>query len=54
LPKGAFFLRPGKIGLAIGDPMPTEGLTAQDRTRFTEALQQQVEGLRERAIHLSK
>ena len=50
LPKGAFFLRPGVIGLVAGDPMPTAGLTARDRNRFTEALQEQVVRLRDRAM----
>ena len=52
LPKGAFFLRPATIGLVVGDPMPTAGLTAADRNRFTEALQQQVGKLRDRAQEL--
>ena len=54
LPKGAFFLRPSRIGLVIGDPMPTAGLTAKDRTQFTEALQLQVETLRNRAMELTQ
>jgi 1-acyl-sn-glycerol-3-phosphate acyltransferase len=52
LPKGAFLLRPATIGLAIGDPMPTAGLTAADRNSFTEALQAQVGKLRDRAQQL--
>jgi 1-acyl-sn-glycerol-3-phosphate acyltransferase len=52
LPKGAFFLRPATIGLVAGDPMPTTGLTAADRNRFTEALQEQVGKLRDRAMQL--
>ncbi len=52
LPKGAFLLRPATIGLAIGDPMPTAGLTAADRNSFTEALQAQVGKLRDRAQEL--
>ena len=52
LPKGAFLLRPATIGLVAGDPMPTAGLTAADRNRFTEALQEQVGKLRDRAQEL--
>ena len=54
LPKGAFLLRPGRIGLVAGEPMSTAGLTAKDRAQFTEALQQQVEILRNRAMEISR
>jgi len=50
LPRRAVFLRPGHIRLVIGEPIPTAGLTAQDRDAFTERLQEAVAGLRMRAM----
>lgn len=42
MPKGAKLLRPGTIRLFAGEPVPTAGMTAQDRDRLTEILQARV------------
>ena len=36
-------VRPGRVVLHIGDPIPTEGLTLADRGRLTEQIREQVE-----------
>jgi hypothetical protein len=35
-------IRPGTIGLHVGDPIPTTGMKLQDRGRLTEMLQERV------------
>jgi len=42
LPMGSLLMRPGKIGLRIGDPIPTAGLTLQSRAALTARLRAQV------------
>lgn len=34
MPKGSMWVRPGKITLKIGEPIPTEGSTIRDRNRL--------------------
>lgn len=48
MPKGAMLLRPGTIWLFAGEPVSTAGMTAQDRDRLTELLQERVSELRAR------
>ncbi len=36
LPKGRIWVRPGKVRVVIGDPIPTEGLTKRDREKLAE------------------
>jgi 1-acyl-sn-glycerol-3-phosphate acyltransferase len=45
MPKGARLLRPGTIRLIAGEPVPTTGMTAQDRDRLTDLLRTSVNGL---------
>ncbi len=45
LPMNHFHIRPGKIELVAGEPIPTAGLTLHDAERLTEQVQQAVEGL---------
>jgi 1-acyl-sn-glycerol-3-phosphate acyltransferase len=45
LPMHSATLRPGKILLRIGDPVPTAGLTLRDRAAVTERVRQQVVGM---------
>ncbi len=42
LPMGSSLIRPGKVGLRIGDPVPTAGLTLQSRTALTASVRAQV------------
>ncbi len=35
LPMGSLVIRPGRVTLRIGDPIPTTGMTLKDRTRLT-------------------
>ncbi|MFN7922211.1 MAG: lysophospholipid acyltransferase family protein [Bryobacteraceae bacterium] len=54
LPKGAPLLRPGSISMVVGEPIPSVGLTAADRGRFTTQLQENVSRLLERAEALRR
>ena len=42
LPMGSNYVRPGRVVLRVGDPIPTSELKSQDRSRLTEILRQQV------------
>jgi len=44
--KGSFNIQPKKIGLVIGHPVPTTGLSIDDRNTVTESLRQQVVNLK--------
>ena len=44
--KGSFNIQPKKIGLVIGHPVPTTGLSIKDRNTVTETLRQQVVNLK--------
>jgi hypothetical protein len=46
-------MRPGHVVLRIGDPVPTAGLTAHDRSRVTEDVRAQVAAMLEDARALS-
>ena len=43
--KGSFFCRPGRVGLGVGDPIPTAGMTKQDSAYLTESLRARVSEL---------
>ena len=45
LPRGSLVVRPGKVLLRIGTPIPTTGLTLQDRTRLTADLRARIAAL---------
>jgi 1-acyl-sn-glycerol-3-phosphate acyltransferase len=53
LPMHSVHLRPGHVVLRIGDPIPTAGLTAHDRSRVTEEARGQVAAMLEDARALS-
>lgn len=42
LPMHSMHMRPGKVTLRVGDPIPTEGLTLADRGRITRELYERV------------
>jgi 1-acyl-sn-glycerol-3-phosphate acyltransferase len=42
LPMGSGTIRPGRVRLRIGDPIPTAGMTSQDRRALTKAAREQV------------
>jgi len=44
--KGSFNIHPKTIGLVIGHPVPTTGLSIEDRNTVTETLRQQVVNLK--------
>jgi hypothetical protein len=52
MPKGRKLLRPGVIRLLAGDPIPTAGLKANDRDRFTQGLQARVSELMDRVVQI--
>ena len=45
LAKGSLRLRPGKVRLAIGEPIPTQGLERADRRRLAQEVEEAVRGL---------
>jgi 1-acyl-sn-glycerol-3-phosphate acyltransferase len=45
LPMNSFHIRPGKIELLVGDPIPTAGCTLHDADKLTERVQKAVEDL---------
>jgi 1-acyl-sn-glycerol-3-phosphate acyltransferase len=45
LPMGRWLIKPGSIDLRIGDPIPTAGMTTQDRAQLNETLQERVSEL---------
>jgi 1-acyl-sn-glycerol-3-phosphate acyltransferase len=42
LPMGSLAVRPGRVSLRIGDPIPTAGLTLKDREALTRQLRQRI------------
>lgn len=42
LPMGSLNIRPGRVTMRIGDPVPTTGLTLKDRGQLTEELHERV------------
>ena len=44
LPMGSAVIRPGKVRLRIGDPIPTAGLKLQDRARLTSLIRERILG----------
>lgn len=47
LPMGSMEVRPGRVEVRIGDPIPTEGLTPAERSRLTSQLYDRVRDLLE-------
>jgi 1-acyl-sn-glycerol-3-phosphate acyltransferase len=45
LPMNSYHIRPGKIELLVGDPIPTAGCTLHDADKLTERVQKAVEDL---------
>ena len=45
IPIGSGIVRPGRVRLRVGDPIPTEGLSLKDRRKLTEQLRAQIEEL---------
>ena len=45
LPMHSANVRPGRVVLTIGEPIPTAGLTVQDRARLTSELHDRVAAL---------
>jgi len=50
LPMHTLVIRPGRVEMHVGDPIPTEGMKLQDRGRLTEMLQERVAELAGEAI----
>ena len=46
--KGSAFVRPVHVSVRIGKPIPTEGLTAEDRVTLIEDVRQSVQELLDR------
>ncbi len=42
LPAGSLVVRPGKVLMRIGEPIPTDGLTLQDRSRLTSEIRERL------------
>ncbi len=47
--RGGFTITPSRVGLAVGEPVPVEGLSTRDRAALTETLRARVAALREEA-----
>jgi 1-acyl-sn-glycerol-3-phosphate acyltransferase len=45
LPMGSLLVKPGRVTLRIGEPIPTAGMGIQDRRRLTRLLEERVAGL---------
>lgn len=45
LPMNSFHIRPGKIQMVVGDPIPTAGLTLHDAEKLSAQIQTEVEDL---------
>lgn len=45
LPMGSLTVRPGRVRMRIGDPIPTAGLTLQERSRLTAELRARIQGM---------
>ncbi len=50
LPPDGFAARPGKLRLAIGEPLATTGLAAADRREFAQRVRDQVSGLYDQLV----
>jgi 1-acyl-sn-glycerol-3-phosphate acyltransferase len=50
LPRGSFNASPGRVVLAVGDPIPTTGRTVADRAALTRLAREAIERLREEAM----
>lgn len=42
LPMGSILVRPGRVMLRVGEPLPSAGLTVQDRARLTAELRERI------------
>lgn len=49
LPRGSMVARPGKVVVAVGSPIPTEGLTYEDRNALLSKVEEVIRGLYEEA-----
>ena len=49
LRRGGFTITPSEVTLAVGEPIPVEGLDIRDRTALTDTLRERVAALREEA-----
>jgi 1-acyl-sn-glycerol-3-phosphate acyltransferase len=47
--RGGFQITPSRVGLAVGEPLAVDGLSARDRAALTDALRQSVRRLRDEA-----
>ncbi len=45
LPMGSLLVHPARVRIAVGDPIPTAGLTLHDRARLTQVLWERVRAL---------
>ena len=45
MPMGSLRMVPGRVYVAIGEPIPTEGLTPRDRGKLTLQVREQIEGM---------
>ncbi|MCS6952914.1 MAG: lysophospholipid acyltransferase family protein [Bryobacterales bacterium] len=52
LPPGSVILRPGPVRMRVGQPIPTGGLTLQDRTRLTALLRERIQEMLRRPAGL--
>jgi len=50
LPMGSLHVRPGRVRLRIGDPIPTAGMSLKDRERLTGELRDRILALLEQPI----
>jgi 1-acyl-sn-glycerol-3-phosphate acyltransferase len=49
LRRGGFTITPSRVALAVGEPIPVDGLEVKDRAALTERLRERVAALREEA-----
>ncbi len=49
LRRDSFWIRPGRVTVAVGEPLPVEGKSARDRASLTAALRGAIEALRDEA-----
>jgi 1-acyl-sn-glycerol-3-phosphate acyltransferase len=52
LPRGTLAATPGRVALAIGEPIPVAGRSARDRDEVTRELRQAISALREEAAEV--
>ena len=45
MPRGSYLLRSGTITVILGEPIPTQGLSDEDRTTLSERVRSVVEGM---------